>query len=307
MSSETADHLTAAGERPSARTWLVAVRPQQSSKNLILFVPLLLGHQWSNTAAILQALAAFVLLVAVTSATYLINDVIDRDADARHATKHLRPVASGALPVSRALIAAALLLSAALLLGVAFDLVFGLLLLTYVVVTGAYSLFLKHIPLLDVLVIAALITLRLAMGSSFIDEVPPVWLFTFSIFFFFSLAMAKRHTEVVRARDVGGDSLADRGYEPGDWPLTLAFGISAGLASLVVLVFYLVEQAFRTVGYSRPALLWGIVAAVAIWLGRIWLLTHRGKMNDDPVSFALSDRSSLAIGLAVALLFIIAV
>lgn len=286
--------------------WLAALRVQQWAKNLLIFVPLLLGHQWFNAAAVGGTLCAFLLLLAVTSSTYLLNDLVDLDADRRHETKRHRPLASGALPVGQAIVFASAVLPAAIILGFVLDLIFGLILLGYTATTIAYSLILKRIPLLDTLVIAGLITLRLAMGSSFIDQTPPVWLLTFSMFLFFSLAMAKRHTEVVRCRDVGGDSLASRGYQPDDWPLTLAFGISTGIASLVVLVFYLVDEAFLVVGYGRPEFLWLVVACIGIWIGRIWLLTHRGRMDDDPVNFAVGDRASQLLGVAVVVLFLVA-
>jgi 4-hydroxybenzoate polyprenyltransferase len=180
-------------------------------------------------------------------------------------------------------------------------------LLAYLILTLAYSFRFKSVPLLDVFVIGLLFTLRIVMGATFIDVSLPLWLLTFSIFFFFSLAMAKRHTEIVRAKKVGGDSLQHRGYQVDDWPLTLTIGVGAALGSLIILVLYMVEEAFRVVGYSRPAFLWMITLFLAVWVGRIWLLTHRGQMNDDPVVFALRDRASQAIAVMIAVCFLIAI
>lgn len=288
----------------SLANWLAAIRVHHWVKNLLVFVPLMLGHRWTELDVLGSTAIAFLLLLAVTSSTYLFNDVVDIGSDRGHRTKRDRPIASGALPISHALGVAGFTLPVALAIGFAVDLVVGLLLLSYATGSIAYSLVLKRIPLLDVMAVAVLITLRLAIGSSLIDSAPPVWLLTFSIFLFFSLAMAKRHTEILQAaRAAGSESLASRGYNPGDWPLTLAFGVSSGFASLGILVFYLVDEAFRVVGYARPELLWGVIAAVAVWIGRIWLLTHRGEMNDDPVSFALRDRPSRLIAAAAILLF----
>ena len=145
------------------------------------------------------------------------------------------------------------------------------------------------------------------MGSALMGEDQAVWLFTFSMFFFFSLAMAKRHAELVKAGKGGSVSLRARGYQAEDWPLTLTFGAGAGLGSLVILVLYLVDEAFRVVGYARPEFLWLVTLVVAVWLGRVWLLTHRGRMNDDPVSFALRDRPSYLLAAVAALCFLVAV
>ena len=72
------------------------------------------------------------------------------------------------------------------------------------------------------------------------------------------------------------------------------------------MVLYLVEEAFGTDKYSYPKLLWVVALSLAVWIGRVWLVAHRGQMNDDPVSFALRDRGSLALGLLVAVSFVLA-
>jgi 4-hydroxybenzoate polyprenyltransferase/phosphoserine phosphatase len=287
------------------RTWAKALRVHHWSKNILMFVPLILAHQWLDFGLVARTCIGFALLLAVTSSSYLINDLADIDADRLHATKRNRPIASGAVPLSQALAVAVVVLPLALILAVLLNLEFAVALAAYLVITLAYSLGLKRIPLLDTFIIGVLFTTRLVMGSTFVGTGLPIWLLTFSMFFFFSLAMAKRHTEVLGARDSGA-SLAARGYLAGDWPLTLNMGITTGLASLVILVFYLVDEAFKVVGYARPEFLWAVVLFVAIWIGRVWLLTHRGQMNDDPVSFALRDRPSLGIAGVIAILFLIA-
>ncbi len=236
----------------------------------------------------------------------MVNDLADIDADRLHATKRHRPIASGALPLSQAVAFPAVVIPIGLALAFWLNAAFGAALLAYLVLTFAYSFGLKRIPLLDTFIIGVLFTTRIIMGSAFIGSPLPIWLLTFSMFFF-SLSMAKRHTEVMRARGVGGDSLASRGYRAEDWPLTLNMGVTSGLASLVILVLYLVDEAFRVVGYARPEFLWAIGLFIAIWIGRVWLLTHRGQMNDDPVDFALRDRSSQLIALVIGVLFLIAI
>lgn len=294
-------------ERPSPlRTWPRALRVHHWSKNVLMFVPLILGHDWGNVGLILQTLAGFCLLLLMTSSSYLINDLADLDADRRHPTKRFRPIASGAIPLMHAMVVPIVLIPLVLLAATLLSPAFAATLVAYLAITLAYSFGLKRIPLLDTFIIAALFTLRLVMGIALLGVSAPIWLLTFSMFFFFSLATAKRHTEIVQARQFKGGVLKARGYEVDDWPLTLAFGIGAGLGSLIILVLYMVEEAFRIVGYSRPQYLWAIALMVAIWLGRIWLLTHRGKMLDDPVSFALRDWPSRGLAVFVALFFLIA-
>lgn len=294
------------GRQNPLKIWARALRVHHWSKNLLIFVPLLLAHRWFDPTAVAETLTAFILLLLVTSGSYIINDLVDLDADRHHATKRHRPIASNSLSLLSAsvfpLVAIPLALGGALLLGAPF----AAALAAYLVMTLAYSFRLKRVPLLDILVIAALFTLRLVMGATLLSAAVPVWLLTFSMFFFFSLATAKRHTELLLAGRGGRHSLGARGYEAADWPLTLALGTASALASLVILVLYMVDEAFRVVGYARPEVLWLATFFMAIWLGRVWLLTHRGRMLDDPVSFALRDRSSLFLALAIGLCFLLA-
>jgi 4-hydroxybenzoate polyprenyltransferase len=285
--------------------WGRALRMHQSAKNVLIFVPLLLAHEWSNFRLVGETIAGFLLLLVVTSSSYLVNDLADLESDRRHATKRHRPIASGVLPLAHAAVFPALMVPAALVLAFLLNLWFGAALLAYLALTTAYSFGLKRVPVFDVFVVAVLFTSRLAMGAAFVGQVLPIWLITFAMFFFFSLAMAKRHTEVLRAGQHNG-SLKARGYEPDDWPLTLNLGVSSGLGSLIILVLYIFNGGFRSVGYSRPDFLWPVVLCVAVWIGRVWLLTHRGRMNDDPVVFALRDRPSWAVAALVVLCYALA-
>ena len=294
-------------KRPSVLgIWLRALRVHHWSKNVLVFVPIVLAHAWLDFTILSKVLMAFGLLLAITSASYFINDLADLDADRQHASKRHRPIASGQLSLFQAVLFPAITIPLALAAAALLDPLFCAVLFAYLTITLAYSFGLKRMPLLDTFIIAILFTMRLVMGSTFLGQALPVWLVTFSMFIFFSLATAKRHAEIMRARTTGSDNLKSRGYRPDDWPLTLALGVSAGLGSLIILVLYMVDEAFRVVGYTRPAFLWVITLFLAVWIGRIWLLTQRGQMNDDPVTFALRDRVSQAIAIAIAACFVIA-
>jgi 4-hydroxybenzoate polyprenyltransferase len=173
----------------------------------------------------------------------------------------------------------------------------------YLVGTLAYSFRLKRVPILDVGMLASLFTLRLFLGVVAIGAVISPWLFVFSMALFLSLSIAKRHTEVVRMRAHGETKTAGRGYLSSDEPMLLAFGAVATGGALVLLVMYLMAEAFRAGFYSFPSALWAMPVVLFLWLGRIWLLCGRGELDDDPVAFALRDAPSRLLGLAMGAVF----
>jgi 4-hydroxybenzoate polyprenyltransferase len=132
------------------------------------------------------------------------------------------------------------------------------------------------------------------------------WLLAFSMFFFFSLAIAKRHAEILRAGSHGLQQLEGRGYLISDESMTLVFGISACMASIVIVVIYLVEDVFARHVFTNPEWLWVTPVAIFLFACRIWVLAHRARMIDDPVAFALRDRVSIGLGALVALAILMA-
>ena len=285
---------------------LKALRVHHWSKNALIFVPFILGHAWVDGTAIVNTLLGLVCLLMVTSATYLINDIADLEADRRHWSKCNRALASGRLPIPAGFLLAGLLLIAGFAGAFFLSSGFALTLAGYLVLTLAYSFGLKRVPLVDTLTIGTLFTSRLVMGIALLHQTYSEWLLTFSMFFFVSLAIAKRHTEIVRASTNANNSLKSRGYYVEDAPLTLALGVSSSVASLIIMVLFIVEEVQQRNLYAYPKVLWAIPIVLSLWVSRIWLLAHRGQMNDDPVSFALRDRVSLVLGAAIAVIFVIA-
>jgi 4-hydroxybenzoate polyprenyltransferase len=266
-----------------------------------------LGLTQVTASGWLAAFIAMLLMCVVASLTYFLNDIADISADRRHPTKSRRPFASGSLKVRDGLLVTGVGLPLALLGGFLVSPGVGGCLAAYVAVTSLYSFGLKRIPLLDTFVIACLFTLRIGLGIVAADLVPSSWLLTFSTFFFFSLAVAKRHTELLRA--AGGSmrgQIEGRGYHVEDKEVTFAFGIVSSVASVLIVVIYLVQEVFDRGLYAHPAWLWVAPAAIFLWTGRIWLLAHRGLMRDDPVVFALTDRVSLTLGAILAIAFVLA-
>jgi 4-hydroxybenzoate polyprenyltransferase len=292
--------------RNPAHAWLRAFRVHQWAKNLLLFVPLFVGHAFGDPKALASTALGFALLCLLSSATYIVNDLADLDADRAHASKRLRPFASGGLKILHGLIAAPLMIVTALAGALALSPPFAAALLAYLILTTAYSFGLKRVALLDVFAIGVLFTLRIVMGAEVVGLAHSAWLLSFALSFFISLALSKRHGEVMRAASADAGEIAGRGYRGNDWPVTLTFGVGVGLVSVVIMLLYMTNDAAPSGFYHRPGLLYVIPALLTLWLMRIWLLSHRMELHDDPVVFALRDRVSLSLGLAVAISFYLA-
>jgi len=272
-----------------------ALRPHQWIKNLIVFVPVLTAHQLGAQPVLLQAALAFVAFCLSASAVYLLNDLLDLDADRHHATKRNRPFASGDLPLQYGLVGAPLLLLAAL--GLSWFLSWQCALVTaiYFIISTSYSWKLKQIALLDVLFLAGLYTLRLVAGHVATGIAWSNWLLTFSMFIFLSLALMKRFQEIESVREQNGHDLKGRGYTAHDRRTVVTLGILTGILAVIVLGLY-VNSAQVVKLYARPALLLLACPLLLAWICRVWYLTYRGQMHDDPTAFAFKDWASYVIG-----------
>jgi len=275
----------------SLREYLRALRPEHWLKNILVFVPVLAAHLLVAPGLLARTAIAFVAFCCFASSGYLINDVLDLQADRRHPQKRLRPFASGRLPLTYALtMAPALTALGCLLAGLLSWLSLGILIL-YFTLTLAYSLGLKRVALLDILVLASLYTLRIIGGSAATALWPSVWLLGFSMFLFTSLAFIKRYAELVVMRGIEGDHATARGYELGDAELLASKGTASGYAAVLVLALYIASGAVKA-RYSRHELIWFVCPLLLYWLGYLWLIAHRGKMHHDPLVFALRDHTS---------------
>jgi 4-hydroxybenzoate polyprenyltransferase len=289
-----------------AQDWFRAFRVHQWAKNILLFVPLFVGHAYGDPRALVAAALGFALLCLLSSATYIVNDLADLAADRRHTTKRMRPFASGRVKILHGLIAAPLMILGALAGAYALSPPFATALLAYLALTSAYSFRLKRVALFDVFVIGVLFTLRIVMGAAIVSLTHSAWLLSFALAFFVSLALSKRHGEVMRAASNDTGEIAGRGYRGSDWPVTLSFGVGIGLTSIVIMLLYMTNEAAPSGFYRTIGWLYVIPAVMTLWLMRIWLLSHRMLLHDDPVVFALRDRISLVLGLIAAIAFYLA-
>jgi 4-hydroxybenzoate polyprenyltransferase len=270
------------------------LRPHQWSKNLLVFVALVAAHRLFDPHALLAAALAFAAFCLCASGAYVLNDLVDLDADRRHPRKRARPFAAGRLPIPAGLVAAPSLTLAAFALASSLPSRFALVLLVYAATTLAYSLVLKRIVVVDVLVLAALYTLRIVAGAVAIPVEASGWFLSFALCLFLSLAMLKRYAEVRHVAADGAGAVAGRGYRAVDLAWIGRSGIAAALVCLVVLAFY-IDSTKSAPLYRNPHWLWGLLPLLAGWLARVWILARRGRMHDDPVVFALTDAPSLAV------------
>lgn len=281
---------------PRWRALVRALRPHQWAKNVLIFVPMLTAHRVTDIPTLTSSCLAFLAFCLCASAVYILNDMLDLDADRAHARKSRRPFASGDLSINAGVwLVPALLLGAAmvsLLLPREFALALGV----YFLLTLAYSLRLKRLPLIDTSTLAALYTVRIIAGGLAIGVLVSFWLLLFSIFIFLSLAFVKRYAEFESLQRSNKVTAVGRSYHVNDLPLLESLGTASGYMSVVVLALYINSPAAAPL-YRRPQYIWILCVLLTYWIGRVWMKTHRGKMNEDPVLFALRDRVSLGIAL----------
>lgn len=287
-----------ADERDVRRALEQALRPRQWVKNVLVFIPLIAAQGWGDREGWADALLAFFALCCAASSVYLFNDALDIPADRRHPRKRNRPFASGALSPARGLAVGTALAAAGLLVGwVAGVLVY---LLVYIALSAIYTVWLKRLVVVDIFVLASLYGLRVLLGGEASGHPASSWMLAFCGFFFVSLALVKRVTEIE-----GAPENIRRGYQLADAPVLKGMGIGAAFAASLVLALY-VQSDVATATYAAPAWLWVLPAAAIFWLCRVWLLTGRGEMPDDPVVHAVGDRMSLIVALTAALAYAMA-
>ena len=274
-----------------------ALRPYQWVKNLLVFVPLVCVAAFRDAEGWRAAAECFAAFCCIASAIYLLNDIGDLAADRGHPRKSRRPFASGAVPISWGLALAPVLLAMSGVLGW-----FGGAprdLAIYALLSLAYNLKLKEMPLVDIFVLAALYTVRLFGGGEASGYPVSLWLLGFSSFMFLSLALIKRVSElrrVAQQRRPVPEKLAAarRGYMTHDIPLLEMMGIASCFTSALVLALY-VQSDTAIDSYLHPKLLWSIVPLMLFWQCRLWMSTTRNYMHDDPIVYAARDWVSWAV------------
>jgi len=293
------------GNEAGIGPYVRALRPHQWLKNLLVALPVVAAHDYSPTM-LLTVVVAFVSFSLCASSVYLINDMLDLPHDRAHAEKRHRPFAAGIVPIRHGVglftLTASLALATALLLPWPFLLAIS----GYFTLSMAYATFLKRKLMIDVVALAALYGIRVLAGGAATGIILSDWLVGFCFFMFLSLALVKRATEIIALPEAEAGALKGRGYRSGDLPIIQALTAASGLVAVLVLALYINSPEVKLL-YSRPELLWGMCLILVYWLGRVFFLTGRGEMQQDPVIFAVTDRNSLLSGAVVGLVFLLAV
>ena len=281
-----------------ARALIETLRPHQWLKNLLVFVPLAAAHRLGDLNLLAAAAQAFIAYSLCASGVYVLNDLIDAPADRMHPHKCTRPIASRRLPRRAAIVLVALLVCAALLAGAALDARVDGVLACYLLWMALYTLRMRAIVLLDALALATGYALRVAAGAFAVHIRPSPWLLAFCIFLFFSLALNKRYAELALLRGRDGSAAHARAYLAEDQELIMALGVSTGALAVLILALYL-SAGHPEAHYRQGELIWVVCVLLLYWVSHLWLTAHRGHMTDDPLVFALKDRLSRGLVLAM--------
>jgi 4-hydroxybenzoate polyprenyltransferase len=284
----------------AGRVLLRALRVHQWFKNLLIFVPIFTAHEFFNAGAWLSGAIAFTSFSLCASAVYLINDIADLENDRLHPTKRHRPLASGDLPLSVALLLAPALVAASASLSLLLSGRFMLVMAFYFAATLLYSLYLKRLLLLDVMLLAALYTIRIVAGLFATGLAVSHWLLAFSMFLFLSLALMKRYIELKEMNRNNRSKAIGRGYVVEDNELISKLGTTSGYLAVLVFALYINSDAVTRL-YTNSLYLWAVCPLILYWISRIWILANRGQVHEDPIVFAIKDRASYVVVFLIAL------
>jgi 4-hydroxybenzoate polyprenyltransferase/phosphoserine phosphatase len=293
------------GEAATLRTWLRALRVHQWLKNLLVFVPLFTGFSFFDASKLVATAAAFVAFSLAASATYVLNDLLDLDSDRIHPQKRNRPFAAAQIPILDGLLVAAGTLALGLGLAASVSSAFLLIILLYLGLASLYSLKLKRYVLLDTLILSLLYTLRVVAGAIAANVPMSNWLLAFCMFIFLSLALVKRCSELVSLQRAGVTSAAGRGYQVTDMIVLWPLGVGAALCSIVVFGLF-IDDTETAIRYTSPQLLWLVAFLLTYWVSRLWIKSARGELDDDPVVYAVRDRTSRTTMLVIVVTMLLA-
>lgn len=292
------------GELKAAPNTLLSLfRWHQWSKNLLLFLPLLLSHLLT-LEKMMMVVVGFVALSLVCSSIYILNDLLDIESDRAHPLKSKRPIPAGLIELQDAVSISILIFVIGILVAFSVSAHFLFWVGAYALVAVLYSLFLKRLALVDMFVLSGFYVIRvLAGGAAAAVPISP-WMLAFSLFFFLSLGASKRFVELSNLKSRGVERAKGRDYAISDRIPIGMFGVSAGYISIVIFTLYLSSLEIGTL-YQSPERLWGMMPVLLYWISRLWLLAFRGSLHEDPVVFAFKDITSY-ITLSLCALFVFA-
>jgi len=280
------------------------IRVHQWSKNLLIFVPLLVSPELENIFLWQNLIFAFFAFSLCSSTSYIINDIVDLSNDRDHPIKKFRPIASGFFTRNLSIKFSILMGLMSLYLSILVSKLFCLVIVTYFIAAVLYSFKLKKIHIIDCVVLSFLYMMRIIAGAIAVNLNVSIWLLSFSLFFFFSFALLKRYSELLHHSSLSTSSFG-RGYNKEDLPLVMSMGISSALISILVIGLYFSDDVIY-LNYHEPRILFLFLPILLIWICSIWSRVIKGVEVNDPISFALTDKVSLIIFFLSTAVFIMA-
>lgn len=275
------------------------VRLRQWPKNFLVFVPLLTSLQLTDSNLIFASLAGFIAFSLISASGYIFNDWYDRKADATHPLKQWRPLAKGSVNVMWAMYLAFLLFAAGscisfVLQPQAFWLASG-----YIFLQLLYTLYLKRIVYLDVLVLAGFYLTRVWFGGIIIGTGVSFWLEAFAGLTFISLALQKRTVDILHYAEPLKKSIPGRDYEQTDLRWILPMGFSSFFAASVVFLLY-IRSPEASILYSNRSWLLIPVLIFVFWISRLWIQTSKSRLREDAFTFAIKDVLTYCLAIVAA-------
>ncbi len=270
---------------------LKAMRPHQWVKNALLILPMIAAHRFDllTLVPILWGIAAF---SAAASAIYIVNDLLDLEADRQHQTKRNRPFASGDVPIQVGMVVSATLALLALGVAAALNVAFLGAVLLYMAISLAYSMKLKRMRWVDVATLASLYTIRVIAGAAAGQVDVSIYMLIFIFPVFIALGCVKRLTELTLA--TSDERLPGRGYGRPDRSDLLNVAGLGTVGALLIFFLYSISDQGQAL-YPTTWILWAAMLPMALWLVRMVMLGWFGKQDYDPIVFAMRDKFGIGI------------
>ena len=289
---------------PSTRALIVALRPRQWTKNGLLFIALAFTLNLQQPGLVVRSVVAFACFCAVSSAGYLLNDVVDVDADRSHPTKRLRPIAAGQMAVPFALGLGLTLAAIGVAGGFVINPLLGLLTLAYGLLTAVYSMTLKHLVLLDIFGIAGGFVLRAAAGAVAIDVPISPWLYIATLLGALLIALGKRRTEL---ETLGVEAAIGHRRNLESYSLEFIDQLILVISSAALMTYALYTFSAENLPRNHSMML--TIPVVLYGLFRYLFLVREGDVGAAPEELLFRDRPLLlAVGvwgvLAVTILYL---
>lgn len=278
------------------------LRVKQWVKNILIIVPLFTSQKIQEPIYFNKILLSVFAFCLCSSSVYIINDIIDIKNDRNHPIKKYRPFASGEVSTKKGIIVVPLLLLSCLLLSLKVNKNYLIILIIYFLISSIYSIFIKKIKNVDCFTLATLYTARIIAGGYAFNVAISFWLLTFSFFIFLSLAYLKRFAELKYHK---GKGLPGRGYSIEDLGIVKRTGVLSGIISSVIMSLYANDEFIKN-QYLEPQYIWLTVPTIVIWITNMWSNANRGKMQSDPLEYAIKDKLSLLSGVIFVACFILA-